>query len=277
MGKNFEIDEKNYKKYRNIPKPKPGEIFIFPKDNRLDEVSPYVNTQANQPSWFRMVGKHLGSIRRCAGTVDYLSSGVTIPMWTNTYFNPRHEGNFGWEIDQEHIPFPAHGEFRLQHFDYQSTGKCPMTQMRHEDAENGVYPKLVSPFNIMTAPGWSTIMLPVLFEPNKNYQVIPAIVNTDIYHEANIVLNIITNEHFKITAGTAIAHLIPFKRNADFSKIKFMDQQNFILTTSRGFSEYQRFPVGSSSSPYRRYSRQIDEEIERMEKSKKSILGRFFK
>lgn len=265
------IQDQSFKTYEKIPKPKPGEIYIFPRDNRLSDTSPYINTQSNPPKWFRMVGKHQGSIRRCAGTVDYLSIGATIPMWTNVNFKPS-MADGGWEVLMDQMPF--FDSFRLQGFTYESTGECPMTKARHSDTQNASYPKLVSPWNIMTAPGWSTILMPVLFEPNPNYQVVPAVVNTDIYHEANVVLNITTNENFKISAGTPILHLIPFKRNKDFDELKFMDESNFALTTARGFGKYQRFPNGSTSAPYRQYSRVIDEKILLEESARKKRFWR---
>lgn len=265
------IEDQSFRTYDKIPKPKPGEIYIFPRDNRLIDCTPYINTQANQPKWFRAVGKHQGSIRRCAGTVDYLSIGATMPLWTNVHFKPSLDSG-GWEVSMDQMPY--FDGFRLQGFTYESTGQCPMTKIRHTDSQHASYPKLVSPWNIMTAPGWSTILLPILFEPNPYYQVVPAVVNTDIYHEANLVLNITTNENFRIQAGTPMIHLIPFKRNKDFNDLKFMDESNFPLTTSRGFGKHQRFPNASTSAPYRQYSRIIDEEILKAENAAKKKFWR---
>jgi len=257
------------KHYKDL-KVKPGEILFVPSDNRLLEIQPFVNTLSNPPGWFRRIAKFPGSVRRCAGISDYLSIGVTLPAWSNFRFK-----NIGrdsvWEVATDQFELPKDNyPLAVQSFEVAQTGKCPMTDIRDQDTRNGSYPKLVNPWRIMTAPGWSTIILPNLLEPNKNYTIVPAIIHTDFYHTLNVVLNITGSEDFNINYGDAFAQLIPFKRDSDFNKILFEDEDVFKYVTSRGFgSGGLSLPPGSSTArPYRMERIKVDKELEEKEHTK---------
>lgn len=236
---------------------KPGQILAIPNDVRLLESSPTLNSPSTPPSWFRLVPKTSGSIRKCAGTIDYLSSGITVNMWTNATFRPQNDGK-NWESKLDNYSFDSMG-FVNQPFAFETTGKCPMTQIR--EIETGGYPKLVNPWCFVTAPGWSTMVLPPLFEPNNNYQVVPAIVHTDFYHNMNLVLNIITDKEFTIKYGTPVMHLIPFKRDSDFNELIIGKEEEYKYVTGRGFGYGSIVPTNGSAAPYRRERIKVDKEL----------------
>lgn len=242
---------------RHKPKLKPGQIRFTPPDNRMLDCAPTVNTIGNPPTWFKRIGKHPGSIRRCAGTIDLLAAGVTLPLWTNYRFRPHESGMF-WETGSDDYSPPA-DIGQVQGFGFDSTGSCPMTAMRK--IEEGQYPKLVNPWRIETAPGWSTLLLPLYWEPNPNFSVVPAIVHTDYYHTANIVLNITSDAAFTIPFGTPIAQLIPFKRSADFSEIDFADESDYKYVATRGFGMGSIAPRGGTAGPYRRHGITVDKAL----------------
>jgi hypothetical protein len=234
---------------------KPGQIRFTPVDNRLMESAPFVNTVANPPMWFKQIGKHNGSIRKCAGTIDILAAGVTLPMWTNIKFRPVEDG---WESASDQFSPPADMS-TVSGFPYSSTGSCPMTDIRKK--ENAQYPKIVNPWRFETAPGWSTLVLPAMFEPNENYSVVPSVVHTDFYHLANVVLNITTDTEFVIKYGTPIVQYIPFKRDSDFSEIIFNDESYFKYVASTGFGSGFAVPWNGTAAPYRRERIKIDKEL----------------
>lgn len=256
---------------KKLPKVKPGSIRCTPIDNRLMESPPFVNSISNPPTWFKMIGKNQGSVRKCAGTIDLLAAGVTLPAWTNFRFRPAEDGN--WETGGDEFN-PAAGINHISGFPYESTGQCPMTSVRK--METGQYPKIVNPWRIETAPGWSTLVLPIYWEPNENYSVIPAIVHTDFYHLANIVLNITTDSAFGIRQGTSLAQLIPFKRNLDFEKIDFNDESYFKYVATTGFGMGHVAPFEGTAGPYRREKIRVDKALEE-EKVNKNIFNKIFK
>ena len=257
------------RQYKDL-KVKPGQILFVPCDNRLLEMQPHVNSSSNPPGWFRKIGKFPGSLRRCAGISDYLSIGVTFPAWSNFRFkNAVHDSIWEVSTDQFELSKDKY-PLSVQSFELSQTGECPMTNMRNKDVKNGSYPKLVNPWRIMTAPGWSTIVLPNLFEPNKNYTIIPAIVHTDFYHTLNIVLNITGNEDFNINYGDPFVQLIPFKRDLDFNEALFEDEDVFKYVITRGFGSggLSLVPGLSTARPYRMEKIKVDKELKEKEHKK---------
>lgn len=247
---------------KKLNKVKPGEIRFTPIDNRLLEMSPIVNSVANPPSWFRVIKKNKGSLRACAGTIDFLAAGVTLPAWSNFYFRLDATGK-DWEIAADEMS-PSAGVSIVNAFHYESTGKCPITSVR--EIETSSYPKLVNPWRIETAPGWSSLIVPIYWEPSPNYDIVPAIVHTDFYHTANVVLNIKTDQEFSIKYGTPLVQIIPFKRSEDFEKITFRDEQDFKYVATRGFGMGHLSPRSHTAAPYRRERIAVDQQIEKEKK-----------
>lgn len=253
---------------------KPGQIQICPIDNRLIEMPPYVNTFLSMPKWFKAIDKNaMGSLRKCAGVNDYLTTGITVPAWTNMYFRPNHELQL-WETKLDDYTTPAGTITRVDHFPYESTGQCPMTSVRKLQ-EGYQYPKIIVPFKFRTAPGWSVLLMPIVWEPSEDYQVVGAIVNTDYYHTVNCVLNIKTNTDFKIPYGTPLMHLIPFKRNGDFEEIIFDDESNWKYYDG-GFGAGHLKPSNGAAGPYRQGKKQADDMSEEIEKNNK-FFNKIFK
>lgn len=240
---------------------KPGEIRLTPLDNRLNEMLPFINSVETQPAWFKRVHKNPGSLRRCAGINDYFNLGVTIPSWTNFSFRPGTQGewetrgeNFGYQQDNINIG-------HIEGFPFVATGECPVTAVRNDKLAQSQFPKLVNPWRIETAPGWSTLFLPVLWEPNNNYDVLPAVVHTDFYHTANIVLNIKGDTAFSIKWGTPLAHLVPFERSKNINKLIVEDESQFKYVASVGFGTGHITPLEGTAAPYRRQKIVVDKQL----------------
>jgi hypothetical protein len=146
----------------------------------------------------------------------------------------------------------------IEGFAHQSTGECPVSQNRTLDTMP--YPKILNPWRIETAKGWSSLVLPVYWEPNSDYDVLPAVVHTDLYHTVNIVINIKTNTDFSIKYGTPMLHIIPFKRKEDISKIEFQDESVFKYVESSGFGFGNIVPSAGAAGSYRRNRIKVDSE-----------------
>lgn len=227
----FTTKPKNhYKKIRQSVKE--GEVLLIPMDNRLlEDVRPYKSGGKKLPTWFRLAPKE--GIRRCAGVLEYLESGFIIPAWTDFSFVPAPEQG-GWEVSIGQMPF-ANMPFESQPFTYSTTGECPMTRARSIEASP--YPKLINPYSIITAKGWSSVIQGIPYEPNPHYDVVPAIVHTDYYHQMNVVLNLKGSEPFVIRYGEPLVHIYSFKRSGDFKTVKFGTEQDFKYVFGRGISD----------------------------------------
>jgi hypothetical protein len=255
---------------------KPGEIRVTPLDNRLNEMPPFINSVETQPAWFKRIHKNPGSLRRCAGINDFFNIGITIPCWTNFNFRPGQDG--AWETRGAGFGFQQ-GETSMgavESFPFAATGECPVSAVRSSEFSEAQYPKLVNPWKIETAPGWSVLILPVMWEPNKDYDVLPAAVHTDFYHTANIVLNIKADSAFSIKWGTPLAHLIPFERKTNIDKLIIPDEKNFKYVASKGFGTGHIMPFEGTAAPYRRERIRVDKEITDLALQKKGIISRFF-
>lgn len=255
---------------------KPGEIRITPLDNRLNEMPPFINSVETQPAWFKRIHKNPGSLRRCAGINDFFNIGITIPSWTNFNFRPGEDGS--WETRGANFGFQQ-GDIEISKIDafpFAATGECPVTAIRASELSEAQYPKLVNPWRVETAPGWSVLMLPVLWEPNKNYDVLPAVVHTDFYHTANIVLNIKADSPFSIKWGTPLVQLIPFERKTNIDKLIVGDESGFKYVASVGFGTGHIMPFEGTAAPYRRQRIKIDNELAH-NASKKSFISRMVK
>lgn len=216
-----------------IPEVKPNELLVIPSTNHLyhPRISAYANN-TKSPEWYQELEQRDFGLRRCAGLSDFLRSGYTIPMWaTVTIRPPLSKLNPNWDAkfdnisstvfnagelsDKEKAFYFSNDSLADNQFGFNQTGECPMSNDRKLNKSN--YVKLLNPWLIKTAPGYSSLFIGMQWEPNQNYQVMAGVVNTDYYHHANIVLNIKGNSTFSIKEGTPIFHIIPFKRE-DISK-----------------------------------------------------------
>ena len=245
------------KKIKNIlklKKVKPGSVRITPMDNRFMASAPYVNGGQTLPQWFKHIHKGHGSVRSCAGVSDYLGAGITIPAWTNFYFAPNIEQSV-WAISADNMNPPIDFQW-ASNFAFTQTGKCPMTDSRK--IEKMSYPKLVTPWRIQTAPGWSSLILPVNYEENQDYSILPAIVHTDFYQVVNIVLNVKTNTEFSIKYQTPLVQIIPFKRDSDINEIEFMDESFFKYASTNMYMTGGIGPKNATGLAYRKAVRLFD-------------------
>lgn len=241
--------------FSDVPKVGPNEMLFIPRDNRLAEVSPWQNSK-KKPDWWNLQKKEMGSIRTCYGTSDFISLGVTLPMWSNVSVRPASNG-MDFELRCDPIA-TVDGDGivnRIEGFSASSVSSCPFTEQRKI---NGHYPKLVTPWLVKTAPGWSTLILPRILEPNPNYTVMPGVVHTDYYHVINIVLVVTTDQPFTIPLGTPMYQLIPFKRNKRGTKILEGNESMFRFLQGRGTGENYLTNIDRGRA-YKREQRKADE------------------
>ncbi|MEO2142344.1 MAG: hypothetical protein ABGX63_09210 [bacterium] len=100
--------------------------------------------------------------------------------------------------------------------------------------------KLVNPWTIRTAPGWSTMLLPCTYEGRKNWELLPGVINTDYYHHINWVINIYNDEPFVLEVGTVIAQFFTFPR--DYQQILFADEKIANLLNNKGLKSPMGIP-----------------------------------
>lgn len=257
------------KKYRyktisyldDIPKPKKNEIVIIPSDNRLMSILPYLGRK-QLPSWWKDLPKGKGSIRRCQGTYDYSTAGFIIPLWCDVTIRPDITGKkFEYKLSNYGDDY----KFIVEQFDRANTEGCPIT--RNNKLETGQFPKLATPWRFYTPKGVSLMSLPVLYEPNENYTIVPGIVHTDFYNQINVVINVLTDKEFTIPAGTPIQHMVPYYRHQDFKRIIWGNESMMKFIRGNGMGKGS-LSQGDDNHIYRKFQMEIEEELQKKENKK---------
>lgn len=253
--------------YKNLPEVKEGQVLLSPVTDLLfDEPIMPINNTKSWPDWWREIEAKDGSLRRCAGVADYISQGFTITMWTDVNFRPsvnKMEWESRFDISHDH-------PFQVQGFHYNQTGDCPVTKVRKLEKAN--YIKMINPWVMKTAPGWSCLFLPVSWEPNENFTLLPSMVNTDYYHHANIVMNILTDKEFTIRQGTPLQHVIPIPRTKAL-EIMWASEQGYYHMDQKGFGN--SFMPINMKGKYKKAQRAADSQ--KPEKKNQNIFCRFFR
>lgn len=200
------------------------------------------------PSWVSQIPRtdpifESSTVRRCPGIIDYLSSGFVLPMWADTrlQYNPTsgewrtqsgHHGNLTkWEI---------HGQ--EQFLDY--------VQAQHLGREVKLVFKSLSPWRIITPPGWSVLQLPLQYHFDNPFAIMAGVIDTDIYHEINQqVMYFGDGEDILIERGTPLVMYVPFKRESlsldvrvitDTDRRKFQKPDTQLLTKFVGHGAYRK-------------------------------------
>lgn len=158
------------------------------------------------PQWFKDLPLDVEggpTVKHCPSFPDYFSQGYILPMWTDVLLQKDNNG-WQWKTPINNFAVEAHGDG--QFLDY-------------VDASfNGVPGQFVfktlSPWRIVTPPGWSVLQLPLFYHFNREWSVLPGVIDTDIIHVANQqILYHGDGKEIKIKCGDPLVLYVPFKRS----------------------------------------------------------------
>jgi hypothetical protein len=264
--------------------PLPGQIVVVPKSNRMYEPwSAPIDNALGWPDWFHNLKAEDGSLKRCQGTQDFLSLGLTFRLPAEAQIRRSIDGG-GWDARWSTVEqgaknpnekLPVDHLYEMSSFAFSQTGSVPATEGRA--VKEGNWIKIVNPWQLKTAPGWSCMILPVLWEQSRDWSVMPGVVHTDFYHHMNWVLNIYGESDFSIPYGHPIAHIIPFPRIPRTS-VAYADESVHRLMWGRGMGE--AFDPLSHKRKYRMAQRRADKEcpyLQHLETPKKKRFWPFNK
>tara|TARA_R110001606_G_C15261338_1_gene638472 strand:- start:77 stop:805 length:729 start_codon:yes stop_codon:yes gene_type:complete len=172
------------------------------------------------PDWYKNMNKELSgirlvddgsvlkpnqsmSIKACPPIQDYLCTGYILPNITDlwmSYFGKREDG-------------PEYGGVPTLDFNYIELHTPEQVEGSNIQGQD-VY-KILSPWMIKTPPGYSCLFLKPYFLDTKGINIIPAVVDTDIFHTVNFPFVFeSTGKEELIPLGTPLVHVIPFKRES---------------------------------------------------------------
>jgi hypothetical protein len=158
------------------------------------------------PEWFKNTPSEKNgdvTVKYCPSFPDYFSQGYILPMWTDVILR---EDNNRWECKTPNKMFSVLSHSNSQFLD-------------HVDASfNGVEGQFIfkteSPWKIITPPGWSVLQLPLFYHFNKEWSVLPGVIDTDTVHVLNQqILYHGNGKEIKINRGDPLVLYVPFKRS----------------------------------------------------------------
>ena len=200
------------------------------------------------PKWFKNIpSENIGTIKSCPGIVDYFSQGYIIPMWCDSILQ-KDENGWRWQTSNDKFSWSIHDN--NQFLDYSNIGNF--------NSENNFIFKTNCPWRIITPPGWSVLQLPLFYNYEQDWSVLPGVIDTDIYTEINQqVLYRANGKEIKIKHGQPLALYIPFKRSNKLKhKVRYKNKKDNL------FFEESRLRIASKFHPngkYRELQRKRDQ------------------
>lgn len=201
------------------------------------------------PKWFKDIPSYVPdvtTVKNCPSFPDYFSQGYIIPMWSDVKLQ-YDLGNWKWEVPEKSFQWEIHGN--NQFLDYVNPS--------FNGVEGQFIFKALSPWRIITPPGWSVLQLPLFYHFNQEWSVLPGIIDTDIYTQINQqFLYHGKGKKIKINRGDPFVLYIPFKRSNIL-------KQNIRYQTKKDYKKFNKedLLINYSFRPhglYRKMQRQRD-------------------
>ena len=202
------------------------------------------------PKWFKDIPPGLGNtVKNCPSFPDFFSQGYILPMWCDVILKYDKDADFfDWKTSTNKFSWSIH--------DSQQFLKYKDPSFLGSDSQ--LVFKADSPWKIITPPGWSVLQLPLFYHFNKEWSVMPGVIDTDIHHDINQqVLYHGNGKEVLIKSGDPFVLYIPFKRSdkLDYEIRHKTDQDEKIFNR-------QQLRIGTKFLPngtYRKAQRERDD------------------
>jgi hypothetical protein len=154
------------------------------------------------------------TVKSCPSFIDLFSQGYVLPMWVDTVLSyDKTSDQWKWST--------AGGPFTWEMHDKQQF--VSHTNPIYQGNLGYAIFKAMSPWRIITNPGVSVLQLPVFYDFNSDFSVLPGILRTDVWHQINQqVLFHSDKKEISIPRGTPLAYYFPFYREQ--SKLTYREQ-----------------------------------------------------
>lgn len=181
-----------------IPEPRSASKFL---PDWFKNLSPTCERDVNDRDHF---GNFPMSAKKCLPMLDAMSCGYVIPLAGDIHIRSNHDNT---QIQVTNPPDLKLCEF---HSSAQLGGSHKLG-IDHGDAL-----KFINYWTIKTAPGWSTLFLPILNHFDVPFRCLSGLVDTDAYPKIVNFPAVLTvyDADFTLPAGTPLVTAIPVKRNS---------------------------------------------------------------
>jgi hypothetical protein len=86
--------------------------------------------------------------------------------------------------------------------------------------------KLNNPWQLITPKGWSVLQIPLFYNFDNNFSVLPGIIDTDVWHQINLQVVYYGSNEVVIQKGTPLVQYIPFKREKNNLVIRSITKED---------------------------------------------------
>jgi hypothetical protein len=173
----------------------------------LEKVVPIVPAKEYVPDWWKRVERMIdnrfdqkGTVRNCPSFPEYITQGFVVPLWCDLHVNIQHD-KFEWKTPERMFSFSSHADVQFRDW-------AP----KHVKDNSSMVLKPNCPWRIKTPPGWSVWQLPMFYDFNPLFEVMPGIIWSDIHHEINQQMLMKRYGEFTLKRGTPLAAYVPYKR-----------------------------------------------------------------
>ena len=204
--------------------PSESKIEFFTEIEGLPEIVPVQHGPKSMPGWWKQTPAGVpqsdprieaGTVKVCPAFPEFYSAGYVLPAWCDFIVdfndgNPRARTS---APDLFKLSFHTAGQFL--NFAPQSARASITTVL-----------KLDSPWFVRTNPGYSVLQLPMFYEFDPRFTVMPGSIRSDVHHHINQQILVHTRDSFIVERGTPLAMYIPFRRERfDFSASEATHEQ----------------------------------------------------
>lgn len=167
------------------------------------------------------------TVKRCIPTIDALGAGYYVPLWADLLV----EQDNGFPIVKWNTATPV-AEVWTQ---------SQVSSFELKDGYSKLVFKNLHGWTIKTPPGWSCMIVHPIAYPNLPFEVIPGIVDTDVFN-GEINVPFIIKEGFEgiIERDTPMFQVIPFKRETWNSKFRVKSSQEHFFDIEKLTSKIYR-------------------------------------
>lgn len=200
------------------------------------------------PDWFKNFPiSENANARNCPAFPDYFSLGYILPMWMDSmlHYDPNTD-NWTAKSSGAMPTWKTHSNDQfLDHVDASVNGsKVDFVFKAH------------CPWRIITPPGWSVLQLPLFYNFDKDWSVLPGVIDTDIHHEINQQVVYTGNgKEVEIKRGEAFVLYVPFERTKTKLNVRYQTEKDAKRISSTQLDIATRF-LGSGA--YRKMQRLRD-------------------
>ena len=193
------------------------------------------------PQWFKDIpSADPNTVKNCPSFPDYFSQGYIIPMWADILLQyDKIKDEYQWKSCDGLWNWDTHTNNQFL--------KYKKTNFLGTDAQF-VF-KTNSPWRIITPPGWSVLQLPLFYHFNKEWSVLPGIIDTDIHSTINQqVLYHGDGNTISIKRGDAFVLYVPFKRSDKLKQeIRYQNESDKKIFNKEDYN------LGSKKIPNKTY------------------------